>query len=215
MPDTATTTQIGARSPWLIAGTVVAVGTVLGIASEMAGELPRPWYLAAQLGAPWLVASFFVGRMCRRRGTGALAGVAVVGVGLLAVAGHRWLDNGTQYRALADLSMWFVLTIVAGSVSGAAGAVSRDARPNVRASAWALPVAIALLESALAYVLWSSVGVAVVDLALAAVVFAIGARRSSPGRLAAATAVGVATLIGLLFVARSVPGGSWGGEILG
>lgn len=214
MRDTATT-EATDRSPWLIAGTVFVIGALLGVASEMAGEFPRPWYLAAQLGAPWLVASFFVGRMCRRRESGALAGVTVVGVGLLAVAGHRWLDNGGQYRAFADLSMWFVLAIAAGSVSGAAGTMSRDARPNVRASAWALPVAVALLESALAYVLWSSFGVAAVDLALAAVVFAIGAHRSSPGRLAAATSVGVAVLIGLLLVARSLSGGSWGGDILG
>jgi hypothetical protein len=211
----AASTEAAVRSPWRIVGTVVAVGAILGVASELAGELRRPWYYAAQLGAPWLVASFFVGRMCCRTGAGAGGGVAILGAGLLTVAIHRWLDSGVRYQAAADLSMWIALALVAGSLLGAAGTMSRDTRPHVRAWAWALPVAIALLESALAYVLWSSAAVAGVDLVLAAVVFGLGARRSSTGRLTAATALGVIALIGLLFMARSLLGGSLGGEILG
>ena len=207
------TEEAAARTPWLVAAVVVVVGAVLGISSELAGDLPRPWYFAAQLGAPWLVAAFLVARACRRPWTGALVGVAVVGTGLLVVAIHRTLAFGSHYRAGGDLIAWAVVAVVMGSVLGAAGAGTHDGRPNVRAFAWSIPVAVALVESALTFARWSSVGVSAVDLVLAAAVFALGARRSSPARLLLATGITLAASAVLALLARVLLAGSWGQAI--
>ena len=122
--------------PWLVAAAVFVVGTLIGIASELAGELPSPWFYTAGLGAPWLIASFFTARLCRTNWTSALAGIGVLLSGLIVVA----VGRGSAYiEADPLLAFWGLLVVVAGETIGLAAWASRDDRSSVRAVAWALP----------------------------------------------------------------------------
>jgi hypothetical protein len=196
----------GAR-PWLCVVAVALVGTALGVASELAGELPRPWYATAALGAPWIVASFFTARLCRRVSTSALASVGVLAIGLAVVAGIR----GSGYvQADPMLAVWGLLAVLLGATVGVAAAAGRDDRINVRAAGWALPVAVSIVEAVAALTRTDAAVAAALDLVLAAVVFAIGSRAVPRTRLVTATLVLTVSLLVMgLIVLATVPSSTY------
>jgi hypothetical protein len=204
--STARGRSAGAR-PWLCVVAVVLVGTALGVASELAGELPGPWYTTAALGAPWIVAGFFTARLCRRVWTSALASVGVLAIGLAVVAGIR----GSGYvQADPFLAVWGLLAVLFGGMVGVAAAAGCDDRLNVRAAGWALPVAVSIVEAAATLTRTDAAVAAGFDLALAAVVFAVGSRAVPRTRLGMATLILTLSLLMLgLLVRATVPSSTY------
>jgi hypothetical protein len=127
--------------------------------------------------------------------------VGVLLSGLTVVATGR----GSGYiHADPLLVFWVLLAILAGGAIGLAAWASRADRGNVRAAAWALPVTVALGEAAATiYRSPDAATAAAVDLTLAIVVLAFGARTTSPAKLGVATILASAVLLILALIVRA------------
>jgi Family of unknown function (DUF6518) len=100
---------------------VIVVGIFLGIpVAELTGFLPPPWYFLAQLAAPWLVASFVAGYLCRRVSGAAIAGSTVLAVGLVSQVAYKTIVYGAySVRPLMNvIGYWVILALGLGSFMG-------------------------------------------------------------------------------------------------
>jgi Family of unknown function (DUF6518) len=186
--------EVASRSEHLLAVPfVIVVGIFLGIpVAELAGFLPPPWHLFAQLATPWLVASFFAGYLSRRMPGGALSGISILIVGLVSQVAYKTVVyGGNSVRPEQEVAIyWALLAICLGAAMGAAGVVARSDRTWFRAFAWALPTTVATIEMLAISLGRLSYGwrIAVVIGVAAALLFVVGAARSRLLPMFAATA---------------------------
>jgi hypothetical protein len=192
--------RTAARTVATLAALTLA-GAALGVASELAGYLPHPWEYLSQLAAPWLVLAFGAGRPWRRARTGAVCGVAVILVGLVAYALFKAVAYGgdSVRPLLGEWPFWAVLAVGFGAAAGAAGALTSARRPALAVLAWAVPLAGLLAEAAaiaLGYLLWG-IPLALLEVAAALGVATWATRHVRIGPLALATLVltGVAAVL--------------------
>ncbi|MBZ5738826.1 DUF6518 family protein [Nocardioides mangrovi] len=129
-PPTPTPTQQRALLTLPIALVVaVGAGTALGVL-DLAWNAERPsvWSAAANSCAVWAASAYAVGVLLAARlrigpVAGALAGVLmlVVAVEAYYLAGIHWLGNDRSVLTSASTQTWLQLSVLVGSVLGAAG----------------------------------------------------------------------------------------------
>ncbi len=131
---------------------VIAVPTALalGIVAELAGYLPYPWNLVSIMGGPWMAAAFLCGRsITQKPWFGALAGVLVIGLGLISDAVFKRMAYGpNSVRVLSEEApYWIILAIPLGAVLGGAGSGSRRERGYLGAVCWGVGLGLILAET--------------------------------------------------------------------
>jgi hypothetical protein len=100
--------------------------------------------------------------------------------------------------------------VLFGGMVGVAAAAGCDDRLNVRAAGWALPVAVSIVEATATLTRTDAAVAAGFDLALAAVVFAVGSRAVPRTRLGMATLILTLSLLMLgLLVRATVPSSTY------
>ncbi|HEX2104619.1 MAG TPA: DUF6518 family protein [Solirubrobacteraceae bacterium] len=190
---------------------VLALGAALGlglagrVAVHAGAHLPHGDELAAlgratvALGAPWLAVAWAIGTVAGSPARAALSGAAGLALGTLAWYALSVAANGRpagDYAVVA--SAWAAIALGAGALFAVAGAAFRGGGRAARTGALALVAGTLAGEALLLATEWSSrAGRAAlaVELAAAAAVLALGARRTAPllaVGLAALVAVGVA-----------------------
>ena len=131
---------------------VVALGIALGAVDLLLQRvLPYPWANLANSSAVWALGAFGVGWWLRARPLGS----ALAGIGLLVVAVQAYylaavVLMGDDVRILwsSPAMLWSFFGVLAGALFGAAGGLSHDRRPWLRAIAVAMPGAVLLAEAA-------------------------------------------------------------------
>jgi hypothetical protein len=133
--------------------TVVACGILLGVVDLLLQRsLPYPWANLANSSAVWALGAFGIGWWLRAGWwRSALAGIVllVVAVEAYYLAAVVLLNDNAQTLWSLTAMMWLVLGVLAGALFGAAGELSRDARPWLRVVAVAMPGAVLLAEAAM------------------------------------------------------------------
>lgn len=131
---------------------VVASGIALGAVDLLLQRvLPYPWANLANSSAVWALGAFGVGWWLRARPWRS----ALAGIGLLLVAVQAYylaavVLMGDDVRILwsSTAMLWSFFGVLAGALFGAAGGLSHDRRPWLRAIAVAMPGAVLLAEAA-------------------------------------------------------------------
>ncbi|MCM4080140.1 DUF6518 family protein [Paractinoplanes hotanensis] len=133
--------------------TTVACGILLGVVDLLLQRsLPYPWANLANSSAVWALGAFGIGRWLRAGWwRSALAGIVllVVAVEAYYLAAVVLLNDNAQILWSPTARMWLFLGVLAGALFGAAGGLSRDARPWLRVVAIAMPGAVLLAEAAM------------------------------------------------------------------
>lgn len=132
--------------------TVVALGIALGVVDLLLQRgLPYPWANLANSSAVWALAAFGVGRWLDARPWES----AIAGIGLLLIAVQAYylaavvlMNDDARSLWSSTTMVWSVLGVLAGALFGAAGGLSHDRRPWLRAIALAMPGAVLLAEAA-------------------------------------------------------------------
>jgi hypothetical protein len=151
----------------------IAVGVLTSFGQT---HLGTPFLALVNSAAPWLVAPFLVGALCRRVSTAALAGLSTCTLQLLAyyVTAHaRGFAAGE-----AIVVFWLVCALLGGPLFGAAGYLWRRARLPLRGLGGTALAAAFLAEGIWAY--WHHLhykSTAVLWLVIAAAMVALFARR--------------------------------------
>jgi uncharacterized protein DUF6518 len=177
----------------LVVVALLAAAVVVGVAAQVGAVVPGVPKRATALGAPWLVAAFAVGALLRRPVVAAAGGAVVLSVGTLTYYLVRVAMTGhARALTIAVIALgWAVAAAVAGGAMGALGAAWRKAaRPPALAAA--VPTAALTGEAILLAGEWrsrTSMGVLVVELALAAAILPVCARRRAPLPAAALAAL--------------------------
>ena len=131
---------------------VVALGTALGVVDLLLQRgLPYPWANLANSSAVWALGAFGVGWWLHARPSGS----ALAGIGLLVIAVQTYylaavvlMNDDVRILRSSTAMIWSVLGVLAGALFGAAGGLSHDRRPWLRAIAAAMPGAVLLAEAA-------------------------------------------------------------------
>ncbi len=133
--------------------TAVACGILLGVVDLLLQRgLPYPWANLANSSAVWALGAFGIGWWLRAGWwRSALAGIVllVVAVEAYYLAAVVLLNDNAQNLWSLTATMWLFLGVLAGALFGAAGGLSRDARPWLRVVAVAMPGAVLLAEAAM------------------------------------------------------------------
>ena len=115
-------------------------GIALGVAGRLSDYLGPGAALLFALGGPWFIVAFAVGATARRPVTGAIGGgVALV----VSVAVYYALMLAVERRtgrgyAMSMTILWGAAAVPCGLLFGAAGALWRDRREDLRAAGLAL-----------------------------------------------------------------------------
>jgi hypothetical protein len=157
-----------------IAGALLSsavVGVLFG-PLDLAGQvlLPAPWYELANSAAVWAAAAFVLGRAIRTGWKHAAACGAVfltVAVESYYLAAVISLSDSTANLSSPSTVRWLVLGVLAGTLFGAAGAWTRDARDLAAAGAAAFGASVLFAD---ALVLRHGWGAVVLEAALGAIV---------------------------------------------
>ena len=190
---------------------VIAVPTALalGIGAELAGYLPYPWNLVSIMGGPWMAAAFLCGRsITRKPWFGALAGVLVIGLGLITDAVFKRLAYGpNSVRVLSEeVPYWIALAIPLGAVLGGVGSGSRREQGSMGAACWGVVLGLILAETIV--LIGRGQGnpptVALIDIGLMGVMAFLGSRWSRPQVFLPVAAVIGLTLAAAWPIARRV-----------
>ncbi len=127
---------------------LVVAAILLGVVAEVAvrGPATQIW---TTVGTPWLLLAVVAGRRTPVAWLAAVGGAGLVLLGfvtyyawLLLVQGMPWSEVRDRHDAL----QWLALGAVAGAVCALIGVLSRDRRRVVRTAAWAVVVAIPLVD---------------------------------------------------------------------
>ncbi len=145
----------------------VAAGVALGTFSVLSDYfLHNPWAIAGNIAGTWVVVAFLVGAFAMKGAAreGALGGlVALLSATLAYYLGTSigW-DMVNVARLLPGVLVWGAVSLVAGPVSGGAGAVWRRHSFRGRQQWWLPAVAIGILSAPLAaeglYLAWLFAG---------------------------------------------------------
>jgi hypothetical protein len=134
----------------------VAAGVALGTFSVLSDYfLHNPWAIAGNIAGTWVVVAFVVGAFAINTGAareGALGGLVSLLVATLAYyvgTAIAW-DAVNVARLLPGALTWGAVSLVAGPVSGGAGAVWRRHLFRGRQQWWLPSVAIGILAAPLA-----------------------------------------------------------------
>jgi len=182
------------RAPYL------AAAVLLGVLAEVAvsGPTSQIW---TTVGTPWLLLAFAAGRGTPGALRAAAWGAGLVLLGfvtyyawLLVVEGLPWSEVLDRHHALG----WLALGAGAGAVCGVIGVLSRHPRTAVRAVAWAVVVAIPLVDLVV-WVRGASEGRLVVAVGLGLVAGALFAWALRAGRVAPEVLVPATVLVAVLF----------------
>jgi uncharacterized protein DUF6518 len=173
---------------------------LLGVLAEVAvrGPATQIW---TTVGTPWLLLAFAAGRRTPRAPGAAAWGAGLVLLGfvtyyawLLLVQGRPWSEVRDEHHALG----WLVLGAVAGAVCGLVGVLTRHPRPVVRTVAWAVVVAIPLVDLVV-WVRGAQEGRLVVVVGLGLVAVALFGWALKAGRLQPEVLAPVTVLVAVLF----------------
>jgi len=138
-----------------VALTAVACGILLGVVDLLLQRsLPYPWANLANSSAIWALGAFGIGWWLRADWwRSALAGIVllVVAVEAYYLAAVVLMNDDAQILTSLTAMIWLLLGVLAGALFGAAGALSRDARPWLRVVAVAMPGAVLLAEAAMLF----------------------------------------------------------------
>ncbi len=130
---------------------VVACGILLGVVDLLLQRsLPYPWANLANSSAVWALGAFGIGWWLRVGWwRSALAGIVllVVAVEAYYLAAVVLLNSNAQTLWSLTAMTWLLFGVLAGALFGAAGGLSRDARPWLRVVASAMPGAVLLAEA--------------------------------------------------------------------
>ena len=136
-----------------VALTAVACGILLGVVDLLLQRsLPYPWANLANSSAVWALGAFGVGWWIRAGWwRPALAGVVLLVIAVQAyyLAAVVVMNDDVQTLWSLTAMVWLFLGVLAGALFGAAGGLSRDARPWLRVVAVAMPGAVLLAEAAM------------------------------------------------------------------
>jgi Family of unknown function (DUF6518) len=189
----------------LALGAALALGLAGRLAVRAGAHLPRGGdelaalgRAAVALGAPWLAVAWAVGTLAESPARAALSGGAGLALGTFAWYALSAAAGGPaeDYASLA--LAWAGVALAAGALFGLAGAAYRRGGRGLRTAALGLVVGTLAGEALLLATEWSSrAGRAALaaELAVAAAVLVLGARRTAPVAallLGALVAVGVA-----------------------
>lgn len=111
------------------------VGVTVGVLTEMAGYLPRPWDYVAQLATPWILASFLVALLCRRAIGAIIAGALTMQVALTSNATYRYFHYGHAASRIFiyGVPAWLAMAAIGGGIIGLAAYATKDERTWIRA----------------------------------------------------------------------------------
>ena len=132
--------------------TVVACGILLGVVDLLLQRsLPYPWANLANSSAVWALGAFGVGWWLR----GGWWRSALAGMVLLVVAVQAYyltavvvMNDNVQTLWSSTGMLWSFFGVLAGALFGAAGGLSHDRQPWLRAIAVAMPGAVLFAEAA-------------------------------------------------------------------
>ncbi len=132
--------------------TVVACGILLGVVDLLLQRtLPYPWANLANSSAVWALGAFGVGWWLRAGWwRSALAGIVllVIAVEAYYLTAVVVMNDNVQNLWSSTAMVWLFFGVLAGALFGAAGGLSHDRQPWLRAIAVAMPAAVLLAEAA-------------------------------------------------------------------
>ncbi|MEP7360694.1 MAG: DUF6518 family protein [Chloroflexota bacterium] len=133
----------------------VAAGVALGAFSVLSDYfLANPWAIAGNIAGTWVVVAFLVGAFAMKGAAreGAIGGLVALLVATLVyyVGTSIGWDLVDVTRLLPGVLVWGAVSLVAGPVSGGAGAVWRRHTFRGRQQWWLPSVAIGILAAPLA-----------------------------------------------------------------
>lgn len=141
----------------------VAAGLALGTFSVLSDYfLVNPWAIAGNIAGTWVLVAFVVGAfaMTGTARTGAIGGLIALLTATLAYyvgTSIAW-DMVNVARLIPGVLVWGAISLVAGPVTGAAGAVWRGGIFRYRTDWWLKPIAVGILCAPLAaeglYMAW-------------------------------------------------------------
>ncbi len=132
--------------------TVVACGILLGVVDLLLQRtLPYPWANLANSSAVWALGAFGIGWWLRAGWwRSALAGIVllVIAVEAYYLTAVVVMNDNVQNLWSSTAMVWLFFGVLAGALFGAAGGLSHDRQPWLRAIAVAMPAAVLLAEAA-------------------------------------------------------------------
>lgn len=140
------------------AGAAIALGIVLGLGAQIAGDLRPGLGWVGALGGPWLVTAFAAGALAASARTAALAGALALGTGTAAyyAAMVGTAGPGALGYAVIVGAAWGLVALAVGATFGAAGGLWR-AHDDLRSAGAAALLAGALVgEAALLAAIWDA-----------------------------------------------------------
>ncbi|MCA2219100.1 DUF6518 family protein [Jidongwangia harbinensis] len=133
--------------------TVLTCGVLLGVVDLLLQRsLPYPWANLANSSAVWAVGAFGIGWWLRtdwRRSALAGAVLLVVAVEAYYLTAVVLLNDNVRNLWSPTAMVWLFLGVLAGSLFGAAGGLSRSGSDRLRAVAVAMPGAVLFAEAAM------------------------------------------------------------------
>jgi len=133
--------------------TVVACGILLGVVDLLLQRsLPYPWANLANSSAVWALGAFGIGWWLRAGWwSSALAGIVLLVIAVQAyyLTAAVVMNDNIQILWSSTGMMWSLFAVLAGALFGAAGGLSHDRQPWLRAIAVAMPGAVLLAEAAM------------------------------------------------------------------
>src|SRR4051812_39019138 len=127
----------------------LVAGTLLGVVTRLAHDLPPEWQFIAKVGVPWLLVAFAVGAATHGALRATIAGAASL---VIAVLGYYALPHilGRPYYTPLGL-WWLVAAAPGGALFGWLGATWRSGRAVVAITAL---VSGALVAEGVIFALW-------------------------------------------------------------
>ena len=125
--DPRATTDGEGGAPLRTLAWAIVIGLLLGTLSRYSSRLTPSLGWLGNVGAPWLLVSFFVGRSCRSVRIAVVCGAVTLAAAAVAhYVGYRLARFGVDSEFLRyPLSLWVVVGAVAGGLLGVLGFIVR------------------------------------------------------------------------------------------